>query len=80
MLFRSLGGFERFPKEWMDALALTCHRVYPRLSTGFLDRLVIHFGATPAEQVEHLRYTTVFLKQMQEHGEQVLFRQSRLAQ
>jgi hypothetical protein len=64
----------------MDVLTLACHRVYPRLSTGFLERLVAHFGATLAEQVERLPYTTVSLRQMQEQAEQALFRHSRLAQ
>lgn len=33
-----LKALDRFPTAWMDALALSCHRVFPRIDNGFLGR------------------------------------------
>jgi hemerythrin-like metal-binding protein len=61
-----LGAFARFPPEWGDFLVLACHRVFPRVSTAFLESFVCNFGTTEAQREAHVPYTVRYLRQVKE--------------
>lgn len=62
-----LGAFARFPPEWGDFLVLACHRVFPRVSSAFLESFVCNFGTTEAQRELHVPYTVRYLRQCKEN-------------
>ncbi|CAA7624450.1 conserved hypothetical protein [Magnetospirillum sp. LM-5] len=58
--------FGRFPPEWADFLVLTCHRVFPRVTTSFLERFATNLGRNEAEREAHIPYTIRYLRQVRE--------------
>ncbi|KIL99255.1 Hemerythrin [Paramagnetospirillum magnetotacticum MS-1] len=61
-----LNAFAKFPPEWGDFLVLACHRVFPRVSTAFLESFVCNFGTTDAQRETHVPYTVRYLRQVKE--------------
>lgn len=62
-----LGAFARFPPEWGDFLVLACHRVFPRISSAFLESFVANFGTTEPQRELHVPYTVRYLRQCKEN-------------
>ncbi|MDO8606021.1 MAG: bacteriohemerythrin [Phaeospirillum sp.] len=58
-----LSAFNRFPPEWVDFLVLACHRVFPRVSTSFLEGFATNLGRNEAEREAHIPYTIRYLRQ-----------------
>jgi len=58
-----LAAFQRFPDQWGDFLILACHRMFPRISTLFLESFVTNVGRNDAEREVHLPYTVRTLRQ-----------------
>lgn len=58
-----LAAFSRFPPEWVDFLVLACHRVFPRVSTQFLEGFVLSLGTTDAQREMYAPYTMRYLRQ-----------------
>lgn len=61
-----LGAFAKFPPEWGDFLVLACHRVFPRISSAFLESFVCNFGTTEGQRELHVPYTVRYLRQVKE--------------
>ena len=62
-----LATFQRFPEQWSDFLVLTCHRVFPRVSTAFLEDFTRNFGRNESEREAYLPFTMRYLRQAQAH-------------
>jgi hemerythrin-like metal-binding protein len=58
-----LAAFNRFPPEWVDFLVLACHRVFPRITTSFLEGFSTNLGRSEAEREAHIPYTIRYLRQ-----------------
>ncbi|CAA7619127.1 conserved hypothetical protein [Candidatus Terasakiella magnetica] len=61
-----LATFNRFPPQWVDFLVLACHRVFPRISTAFLESFATNLGRNDAEREAHIPYTIRYLRQARE--------------
>jgi len=59
-----LNAFQRFPDQWGDFLVLACHRMFPRISTIFLESFTTNLGRNEAEREVHLPYTVRYLRQV----------------
>ncbi len=64
-----LNAFQRFPNEWVDFLVLACHRVFPRVSTLFLESFITNVGTNDAMREAYLPYTMRYLRQVREMPE-----------
>ncbi len=64
-----IAAFNRYPEQWADFLVLICHRVFPRISTTFLESFTRNFGRNEAEREAHLPYTVRYLRQAIERPE-----------
>lgn len=62
-----LAAFERFPSQWADFLALSCHRVFPRINTAFLESFSMNFGRDATQRAAHLPYLMRYLEAAREH-------------
>ena len=62
-----LGAFNRFPPQWVDFLVLACHRVFPRVTTAFLENFGTNLGRNEAEREVHIPYTIRYLRQAREN-------------
>ena len=62
-----LAAFNRFPPEWVDFLVLACHRVFPRVSTAFLESFSTNLGHNEAERELHIPYTIRYLRQARQN-------------
>ncbi|OIQ97121.1 bacteriohemerythrin [mine drainage metagenome] len=62
-----LAAFEKFPEQWGDFLVLACHRMFPRISSLFLERFTHNVGHNEAERELHLPYTVRYLRQVRGH-------------
>ncbi len=62
-----LNTFDSFPPEWTDFLVLACHRVFPRITTSFLESFARNLGRTEAQREEYIPYTIRYLRQAREH-------------
>jgi hemerythrin-like metal-binding protein len=58
-----LAVFTRFPSEWADFMVLACHRVFPRVSTSFLESFATNLGRSEVEREAHIPYTIRYLRQ-----------------
>ncbi|MGE5504123.1 MAG: bacteriohemerythrin [Actinomycetota bacterium] len=54
----------KLPPEWGDFLVLTLHRVFPRVSSMFLESFVANFGTTDEKREAHMPYTMRYLVQV----------------
>ncbi|MBI3444256.1 MAG: hypothetical protein HY055_02545, partial [Magnetospirillum sp.] len=61
-----LNAFAKFPPEWGDFLVLACHRVFPRVSSAFLESFVANFGTSESQRELHVPYTVRYLRQVKE--------------
>jgi len=64
-----LAAFQRFPDQWGDFLVLTCHRVFPRVSTEFLEKFSTNLGRNEIEREHYMPYLIRYLRQVREHPE-----------
>jgi len=64
-----LAAFRNLPEQWGDFVALACHRVFPRISTGFLEKFTTNFGQTEEARAAYVPYTIRYLKQIRQHPE-----------
>jgi len=64
-----LVAFQRFPEVWGDFMVLACYRVFPRISTFFLESFSTNFGRNEAEREAYVPYTIRFLRLVREHPE-----------
>jgi len=71
-----LAAFNRFPPEWVDFLVLACHRVFPRVSTAFLESFSTNLGHNEAERELHIPYTIRYLRQARQNPD-ILDREQR---
>lgn len=62
-----LNAFNKFPPEWVDFLVLACHRVFPRITTSFVENFTRSLGRTDSEREAHVPYTMRYLKQAREN-------------
>ena len=62
-----LNVFTNFPEKWGDFLALTCHRVFPRVTTEFLESFSRNLGRNEAEREAHMPYMIRYLRQAREN-------------
>lgn len=62
-----LYAFQRFPEIWGDFMVLACHRVFPRISSVFLESFATNFGRSEAEREGYVPYTIRYLRQVREH-------------
>ena len=53
----------------MDFLVLSCHRVFPRISTQFLETFTHNLGRNEADREKILPYTIRYLRQARERPE-----------
>ena len=51
----------------MDFLVLACHRVFPRVTTAFLENFGTNLGRNEAEREVHIPYTIRYLRQAREN-------------
>ncbi|HIJ37692.1 MAG TPA: hemerythrin family protein [Rhodospirillaceae bacterium] len=61
--------FNRFPEIWGDFLVLACHRIFPRISTTFLESFTTNFGRNEKEREAYVPYTMRYLEQVRAHPE-----------
>lgn len=61
-----LAAFNRFPPEWVDFMVLACHRVFPRVTTTFLESFSTNLGRSEIEREAHIPYTIRYLRQVRE--------------
>ncbi|OAN50288.1 hypothetical protein A6A04_02490 [Paramagnetospirillum marisnigri] len=61
-----LSAFNRFPPDWVDFMVLACHRVFPRVSTQFLESFGTNLGRNEIEREAHIPYTIRYLRQARE--------------
>lgn len=64
-----LTTFHNFPDQWGDFVILTCHRVFPRIDSQFLERFSTNMGRSEAEREAHMPYLIRYLRQVREHPE-----------
>ncbi len=64
-----LNTFNRAPERWVDFLVLSCHRVFPRISTQFLETFTHNLGRNEADREKILPYTIRYLRQARERPE-----------
>jgi len=64
-----LTTFKNFPDQWGDFVILTCHRVFPRIDSQFLERFSTNMGLSEAERETHMPYLIRYLRQVREHPE-----------
>ena len=62
-----LNAFLNFPDRWGDFVILTCHRVFPRINTYFLEKFSTNLGRNEAERETHMPYLIRYLRQVHEH-------------
>lgn len=62
-----LNAFDKFPPEWVDFLLLASHRVFPRITTSFLESFSRNLGRSEAEREVHIPYTIRYLRQAREN-------------
>jgi len=61
-----LNAFTNFPEKWGDFLVLTCHRVFPRVTTQFLESFSRNIGRNEAEREGYMPYLIRYLRQARE--------------
>lgn len=61
-----LAVLEEFPEHWRDHFVLLCHRVFPRLTSRFLERFTYNIGRDEAERARRMPYLMRYLKQARE--------------
>jgi CheY-like chemotaxis protein len=61
-----LAELEKLPVAWGDLIILLAHRVFPRVSTQFLEKFVANFGTTEKNREEFLPFTMQYLKKARE--------------
>lgn len=64
-----IAAFENLPERWGDFVVLACHRVFPRISTVFLDSFITNFGRSDQTREAYLPYTVYYLKQARQRPE-----------
>lgn len=60
-----LAAFNRYPENWVDFLLLACHRVFPRITSRFLESFTRNLGRNAAERQAHMPYTMRYLRQVE---------------
>jgi hemerythrin-like metal-binding protein len=64
-----LRAFGRFPDSWCDFLVLACHRIFPRVSSQFLESFVASIATSDAVRESYLPYTMRYLLLARDHTE-----------
>ena len=64
-----LAAFRNFPDQWADFVILTCHRVFPRIDSQFLEKFSTNFGRGEAEREAHMPYLIRTLRQVHDRPE-----------
>ena len=64
-----LAVFNRFPEQWGDYLVLSCHQVFPRISSQFLESFATNFGRTEEQREAYVPYTIHYLRRVRQHPE-----------
>lgn len=64
-----LATFKDLPEQWCDFQVLLCHRVFPRINTGFLKAFIVNMGLTEDERRRRAPYLMRYLEQVREHPE-----------
>ena len=62
-----LKAFTLFPDQWADFMVLACHRVFPRISSDFLQHFTTNFGTNEADRESCVPYTIRYLRQVRAH-------------
>lgn len=58
-----LQGFENLPDPWHDFVVLMAHRVFPRISTRFLERFAYNFGQSEESREQRMPYLIRTIRQ-----------------
>ena len=58
-----LAVFGQFPDSWTDFLVLACHRVFPRVSTAFLESFVASIATNDSVRENYMPYAMRYLRQ-----------------
>lgn len=64
-----MSAYAALPHPWGDFLILACHRVFPRISTVFVESFAARFGRTDDAREERLPYTMRYLTQCRDMPE-----------
>ena len=59
-----LAAFQRFPEQWGDFLILACHRMFPRVSSLFIEDFTRSVGRNETEREAIMPYTIRYLRQV----------------
>lgn len=62
-----LAAAQKFPEKWSDFLALLCHRVFPRVSSSFLESFATSIGRDLVERERRAPYLMRYLSQVAQH-------------
>jgi hemerythrin-like metal-binding protein len=62
-----LSAHAKFSDHWGEFLILTCHRVFGRVSTRYLERLTFSLGKTPEDRLAHMPFLIGYLAQLAGH-------------
>lgn len=57
----------KFSDHWGEFLVLTCHRVFGRVTTRYLERFSLSLGRTPEERHAHMPFLISYLSQLAGH-------------
>jgi len=61
-----LAAFQRFPEQWGDFLILACHRMFPRVSSLFIEDFTRSVGRNETEREAIMPYTIRYLRQVRD--------------
>ncbi|MBI3446198.1 MAG: hemerythrin family protein [Magnetospirillum sp.] len=64
-----LRAHHEYSHHWGEFLLLSCHQVFGRINTSFLERYSTSLGRTEMERVSHMPYLMRYLSQVREHPE-----------
>ena len=59
----------KFPEQWGDFLVLLCHRIFPRVTTYFLECYSANIGLSEKERERRAPYLMRYLAQVRQHPE-----------
>lgn len=62
-----LARTRELPDQWGEFLVLTCHRVFPRIDTAFLERFSMSVGRNETQRAQRMPYLMRYLAQVGEH-------------
>jgi len=62
-----LNAFVNLPEQWGDFVILTCHRVFPRIDSQFLEKFSTNLGRNEHEREAHMPFLIRYLRQVREH-------------